>query len=167
MGSRSLNSNPPSERERAAETRLARSLFEIHLWQERYRAIGESIPFGIWICDAQGQLTYCSKAILELLGMTFEQVAGAGWYGTLHPDDAADTERAWNECVRTGADWVRLLRYRGKDEQYHPVLARGRALRNPDDTIREWVGVNFDVSYLIGTYERLLNDQSAKAGAKS
>jgi hypothetical protein len=54
MGSRSLNSNPPSEGERTVETRLAKSLSEIHLWQERYRAVGESIPFGIWICDAQG-----------------------------------------------------------------------------------------------------------------
>jgi hypothetical protein len=36
----------------------------------------------------------CSQAILDLLGMTMAQVAGAGWYETLHPDDAAGTERA-------------------------------------------------------------------------
>lgn len=141
--------------DRSLEQRLARALSDVHLWQERYRAIGENIPFGIWICDANGQLTYCSQAILDLLGMTFEQVAGARWYDTLHPDDAVETERAWQDCVRTGRDWVRLHRYRAKDGKYHPVLARGRALRDGSGSIREWVGVNFDVAELIGVYEDL------------
>jgi len=87
--------------------------------------------------------------------MTFEQVGGARWYDTLLPDDVAETERAWQDCVRTGQNWVRLHRYRGKDGEYHPVLARGRPLRDRDGTIREWVGVNFDVADLIGVYEDL------------
>lgn len=150
-----METSSSSDKARDAEARLARILSERNLWQERYHAIGETIPHGIWICDAQGQLTYCSKAILDLLGMTMAGVAGAGWYGTLHPDDAADTERAWNECVRTGRDWVRLLRYRGRDGRYHPVLARGRAIRNADGSIREWVGVNYDVSELIEAQDKL------------
>jgi PAS domain S-box-containing protein len=117
--------------------------------------IGESIPFGIWICDAQGALTYCSKAILDLLGMTFEEVAGAGWFATLHPDDVEQTERAWTACVSTGSDWVRLHRYRDRKGGYHPVLARGRAIRNADGTIREWVGINFDVAGLIEAHRAL------------
>ena len=144
-----------SEPASSVDARLAKALAEIHLWQERYRTIGESIPYGIWICDPDGQLTYCSRAILDLLGMTFQQVAGSGWYDTLHPDDVAATEHAWNECVRTGKDWAHLLRYKGKDGLYHPVLTRGKPIRNPDGTIREWVGVNFDVSELIAAYEDL------------
>ena len=150
-----MSSDIPKSDYLALEQRLVRALSDVHLWQERYRAIGESIPFGIWICDATGQLIYCSQAILDLLGMTFEQVAGAGWYDTLHPDDVAGTERAWQECVRTGKDWVRLHRYRGKDGKYHPVLARGRPLADANGNIREWVGVNFDVADLIGVYEDL------------
>ena len=150
-----LDTNSNSERARDAEARLAKTLSELHLWQERYRAIGETIPHGIWICDAEGRLTYCSQAILDLLGMTMEQVAGAGWYDTLHPDDAAETERAWNECVHVGQDWVRLHRYKGKDSRYYPALARGRAIRNPDGTVREWVGVNYDVSELIEVQDKL------------
>jgi len=87
--------------------------------------------------------------------MTMAQVAGAGWYETLHPDDAAGTERAWNECVRMGHDWVRLHRYKGKDGRYYPALARGRAIRNLDGTVREWVGVNYDVSELIEAQDKL------------
>ena len=144
------DSKPIPELGSEVEARLTKALADLHLWQERYHSIGETIPFGIWICDANGRLTYCSQAILDLLGMTMDEVAGAGWYKTLHPDDAADTERAWNECVRTGKQWVRLHRYRGKDGRYHPALARGRPLR-----IREWVGVNFEVAELMAAQEQL------------
>ena len=54
-----------------------------------------------------------------------------------------------------GHDWVRLHRYKGKDGRYYPALARGRAIRNLDGTVREWVGVNYDVSELIEAQDKL------------
>ena len=151
-----MNSEYPADSERNIERRLAAALSELHLWQERYRTVGGSIPYGMWVCDPQGHVKYCSKAMLDLLGMTMEQYAGTLWYATLHPDEALETERAWNECVRTGRDWVRLHRFKGKDGRFYPALARGRALRNSDGSIREGVGVNFDVSELIDMYEDLV-----------
>ncbi len=31
-----------------------------------YRAMGESIPYGIWICDPEGRVTYASPSLLAL-----------------------------------------------------------------------------------------------------
>src|SRR5262249_39612228 len=33
-----------------------------------HRAIGESIQYGIWICDPQGRNTYASESFLKLVG---------------------------------------------------------------------------------------------------
>ena len=38
-----------------------------------YRAIGESIDYGIWVCDAEGRNTYASESFLKLVGLTQEE----------------------------------------------------------------------------------------------
>jgi len=36
----------------------------------RFQSVGESIPFGVWHCDADGHVIYMSPSFLQLLGMT-------------------------------------------------------------------------------------------------
>ncbi len=129
-----------TERKRA-EDELLRS-------EALYRAIGESIKYGIWICDADGRNTYASKSFLKLIGMTQEQCADLGWGEVLHPDDAAGAIAAWQECVRTGAMWDKEHRFRGVDGQWHPVLARGMAVEDESGQIICWAGINLDISQL-------------------
>ena len=47
--------------------------------EARYRAIGEAIDFGVWMCDAEGRNTYASESFLRLVGLTQEQCSGDGW----------------------------------------------------------------------------------------
>src|SRR6185369_8138594 len=44
-----------------------------------YRAIGESIDFGVWVCDASGRNVYASDSFLQLLGVTQQQCSNLGW----------------------------------------------------------------------------------------
>jgi PAS domain S-box-containing protein len=96
----------------------------------RYRAIGESIDYGVWVCAPDGRNVYASPSFLKLVGLTQEQCSNFGWGDVLHPDDTARTIAAWQECVRTGGMWDIEHRFRGVDGQYHPVLARGVPVRN-------------------------------------
>ena len=66
-----------------------------------YRAIGESIDFGIWVCAPDGRNIYASDSFLKLVGLTQEQCSNFGWGDVLHPEDAERTIAAWKECVRT------------------------------------------------------------------
>lgn len=120
-----------------------------------YRAIGESIDYGIWICDAQGRNTYASESFLRLLGITQEQCSGFGWGDVLHPDDTEATIAAWKECVQRGGPWYREHRYRGADGRWHPVLACGVAVRNERGEVTAWAGINLDISRLKQTEESL------------
>jgi PAS domain S-box-containing protein len=113
-----------------------------------YRGIGESIEYGVWICDALGRNIYASESFLRLVGMTQEQCSSFGWSDVLHPDDVAETISAWQECVRTGARWDREHRFLGVDGEWHPVLARGVPVRNERGEITAWVGINLDISDL-------------------
>jgi PAS domain S-box-containing protein len=131
---------------RAAEKERACALDAAQASERLYRAIGESIDYGIWICDAQGRNTYASESFLKLVGISQEQCSNLGWGDVLHPDDVAATIAAWMQCVQTGGPWYREHRFRGADGQWHPILACGVPVRNDQGVVTAWAGINLDIS---------------------
>jgi PAS domain S-box-containing protein len=113
-----------------------------------YRAIGESIDFGVWVCAPDGRNIYASPSFLKLVGLTQEQCSNFGWGAVLHPEDAARTIAAWKECVRTGGTWDIEHRFRGVDGQWHAILARGVPVRDEQGRVTCWAGINLDISRL-------------------
>jgi two-component system cell cycle sensor histidine kinase/response regulator CckA len=111
-----------------------------------YRAIGESIDYGVWVCAPDGRNTYTSDSLLKLVGLTVEESSNFGWRSVLHPNDADRTMAAWQECVRTQGKWDREYRLRGVDGTWHPVLARGVPVRDEQGQITCWAGINLDIS---------------------
>ena len=49
--------------------------------------MGNTIPYGAWMADAEGRNIYISPLFLELVGMTFEQVKEFGWTSKMPPED--------------------------------------------------------------------------------
>ncbi|MFO1434017.1 MAG: PAS domain-containing protein [Candidatus Competibacteraceae bacterium] len=128
---------------------------EHHLAEEKlrqserlYRAIGESIDYGVWVCDPQGRNIYASESFLRLVGITQEQCSDFGWGDLLHPDDVDRTLAAWKACVRTLGVWDIEHRFRGVDGKYHPILARGVPVKDESGKVVCWAGINLDISRL-------------------
>ena len=113
-----------------------------------YRAIGESIDYGVWVCDPSGRTVYASQSFLDLVGMTQEEIADFGWSRALHPDDVERTRLFWQECVRSGEQWDIEHRFKGVDGRWHPVLARGVPVKNERGETTAWAGINLDISRL-------------------
>lgn len=113
-----------------------------------YRAIGESIDYGVWVCEPDGRNTYASESFLKLVGITQKQCSDFGWGDLLHPDDAENTLTAWKECVRTCGNWDIEHRYRGVDGRYHHILARGVPVKDDTGKVLCWAGINLDISAL-------------------
>jgi PAS domain S-box-containing protein len=113
-----------------------------------YRAIGESIEYGVWVCEPDGRNIYASESFLRLVGITQKQCSDFGWGNVLHPEDAERTIAAWKECVRTGGTWDIEHRFLGADGQYHDILARGVPVRGENGEIVCWAGINLDIGRL-------------------
>ena len=120
-----------------------------------YRAIGESINYGVWVCDREGRNLYASESLLRLIGFTQEQYSNLGWTAALHPDDAAAALAAWQESVSSGSPWYREIRLRGIDDRYHWLLAQGVPIRGEDAEISGWAGINLDIGRLKLTEDAL------------
>ncbi len=120
-----------------------------------YRAIGESIDYGVWLTDAQGRNTYASDSFLKLTGLTQAQCSGSGWGEMLHSDDVQATMAAWQDCASKGEIWYREHRMLGADGAYHPILAQGVPIRRDDGSIYAWAGINLDISRMKRTEDAL------------
>lgn len=124
-----------------------------------YRAIGESINYGVWICAPDGRNLYVSESFLKLVGITQEQCSDYGWGEVLHPDDASRTIDAWKECVRTGGNWDMEHRFRGVDGQWHRLLARGVPVKDEAGRIHCWAGINLDLTERTKSDDALLESE--------
>ncbi|WP_437787288.1 PAS domain S-box protein [Sorangium sp. So ce1097] len=119
-----------------------------------FRAIGDSIDYGIWVSDREGRNLYASEAFLRMTGMTQAQCTGDGWIAALHPDDRHKLA-IFERCVQTGESFEEELRYVGADGAVHPVVNRGVPVRDERDEIACWVGLCLDISRLKRTEEAL------------
>ncbi len=130
--------------------------------EKLYRAIGESINYGVWVCDAEGRNIYTSDSLLRLIGQTQEQASNFGWGDILHPDDVEETMAAWKECARSGTTWYREHRMLGVDGKYHSILAQGLPIRDAAGKVQRWAGINLDISRLKNTERALLEADRRK-----
>jgi PAS domain S-box-containing protein len=111
-----------------------------------YRAIGESIDYGIWICDSAGRNIYTSASFLEMVGLTQQECSDTGWIQVVHPDEAQAALDAWMECVHSGARlWEREIRVRRRGGGWQYILSRGAPIRDKDGRIVYWAGIQLDI----------------------
>jgi two-component system, chemotaxis family, CheB/CheR fusion protein len=111
-----------------------------------YQAIGTSINYGIFVCDADGHNVHSSESFLKLIGLTQEECSAMGWSNALHPDDAQAAIVSWRRSVKEGSPWASEHRYKGTDGNYYTVLARGVPYRDEQGQLKGWVGINLDIT---------------------
>ncbi|MGB8891197.1 MAG: PAS domain S-box protein, partial [Methanoregula sp.] len=114
--------------------------------EQRFRMTGELIPYGVWICDASGQFTYCSESFLALIGMKQEDCKNHAWMRQLSPEDAERTKNDWMQTVQTGGFWDYEYRIFDKTGQEHFILSRGSPIRDSSGKITSFVGIHLDIT---------------------
>ncbi len=118
---------------------------ELRESEKRYRIMGETVPYGVWLCGPDGGARYFSQSFLDLLEMTQGEQQEFGWTHRLPPEDVEPMMKKWLQCIETGEPWDSELRVLGPDGKYHTVLTRGLPVRNENGEITRWVGINLDI----------------------
>jgi PAS domain S-box-containing protein len=123
--------------------------------EKLYRAIGESIDFGVWVVDRSGRSVYTSESFLKLVGKTQAQLAVSNWTEFLHPAEYEQTAAAWQDFLHSEGTWYHENQVLGTDGRYHPVLSQGVAIRGEHGEVTGRAGINLDISRLKATEEAL------------
>lgn len=111
-----------------------------------FAAVGELVPYGIWICEPDGATLYVSPSFLDLVGRTPEECRQSGWLECIPLEDAAAVRADWRRCLDTGCRWDRELRVPDPDGECHTILSRGDPVRDGDGQIVLWAGINLDIT---------------------
>ncbi|HEY1172204.1 MAG TPA: response regulator [Verrucomicrobiae bacterium] len=127
--------------------------------EQLYRAIGESINYGIWVCDPAGNNIYASESFLRLIGLSQRELSERGIQSVMHPEDWESGKEAWDQCCRAGTFWEREYRFKGKEGLWHPILSRGVPIRSEGGGIVRWAGIHLDIAAFKHT-EKALRHQT-------
>ncbi|HEX2555616.1 MAG TPA: PAS domain-containing protein, partial [Microvirga sp.] len=117
---------------------------ELRQSEERYRALVTASASIVWQASPDG-------AILdgigweEFTGQAIGSGKGRGWLEAVHPDDRAPAVARWNRVLASGQSGENRYRLRRRDGEHRWCVGRAAPLKNPDGSIREWVGTIVDI----------------------
>jgi two-component system, NtrC family, sensor kinase len=125
-------------------TERKRGLGAVAASEAQYRALVRATSSLVWVTAADGQIVDMPEW-RALTGQTVDEVRGWGWLNALHPDDRGRTQVVWQAAVDTRSIYETEYRIRRWDGEYVWHQARGVAVIEDDDSIREWVGICVDI----------------------
>ncbi|HEU4740557.1 MAG TPA: PAS domain S-box protein [Meiothermus sp.] len=114
--------------------------------EERYRSLVEATAQIVWDTPAHGEFVREQPGWAAFTGQRFEEYQGWGWLEAVHPEDQEHTARVWSEAVREHKPYQVEHRLRRHDGEYRHMRVRAVPVRNPDGSVREWVGLHTDIS---------------------
>jgi PAS domain S-box-containing protein len=114
--------------------------------EERYRALAMATAQIVWSADSAGNNVWTSNSWQQLSGWTSDKAKGRGWLDFVHPDDRTRVTQRWQESLAMGREYHAEFRMRMSDGSYRYFDVRGVPVRNPDGTVREWIGANVDIT---------------------
>jgi PAS domain S-box-containing protein len=122
---------------------------------QRFRALSEASPFGVYYANPQGQRLYANRRWLEIYGLSAENGLGDAWLSVLHPDDRDAAIEFRRTSLRDGIEFEREFRIVRPDGRQRTLLARGAPVRSDEGVLLGTVGAVEDITERREAEERL------------
>jgi PAS domain S-box-containing protein len=88
---------------------------EVSASEERFRAMSDASPLGIFLTDASGDCLYTNTVYHRICGLTLDETLGHGWNRALHPDDYERVVGAWYEASQKRIPFESICRFLRRD----------------------------------------------------
>ena len=122
--------------------------------EEQHRALLEVSAVVLWVATADGMITE-TRGWQDITGQDEHEAAGLGSVDVIHPDDRDRTVRGWLAAVASGKPYQNECRVLHAGDEYRWMLTSAVPVRNPDGSVREWVGGLSDIHERKQAEERL------------
>jgi PAS domain S-box-containing protein len=115
---------------------------------ERFKVLIDAIPQVIWANDGHGRANYFNRRWYDFTGLGFEESAGLGWQAIVHPDDALNSIKKWNDAMQRKKEFATEYRLRRADGVYCWFIGRNVPLLDPENRVLGWFGTATDIEDL-------------------
>jgi PAS domain S-box-containing protein len=114
--------------------------------EQRYRSLVEAIAQIIWDTNAEGKFVTEQPKWAAFTGQNYQEYQGWGWLNAIHPEDQPMTVKIWKAALANRSLYEIEYRVRRFDGEYRYLNGRAVPVIEADGTIREWVGINADIT---------------------
>jgi two-component system, cell cycle sensor histidine kinase and response regulator CckA len=118
----------------------------VRVSEERYRTLIAATSAIVWDTPASGAFETEQPGWTAFTGQTFDQLRGRGWLNAVHQDDREHTALAWAAALTERRAYHVEHRLRRADGEYRQMSVGAVPLLNADGAVREWIGVDSDVT---------------------
>jgi PAS domain S-box-containing protein len=126
-------------RKRKAEAVLRES-------EERFRLLADATPAMIWMCDAEGKITYVNSRALAFSAPNPTAGYVAKWMGGIHPDDLPNMSKTIATALKTRQPFSYEYRLRRSDGVDRWMLDVASPRVNGDGSFAGFVGSAIDTT---------------------
>ncbi len=112
----------------------------------RYRALIEATATTVWHASPEGALTFVGDVWTDVSGQSVEEILKWGWLEALHPDDRERTVEIWQNALANKTLYSTEFRILTVKGEYRWFAVNAVPILERDGTVREWVGVNTDIT---------------------
>ncbi len=116
--------------------------------EERFRTLVEAFTQIVWTTNAQGEFVDAQPSWSAYTGQTWEELKGWGRVAMIHPNELSDVQAAWKIALADQTTFESEHRLRRHDGVYRYMRVRAVPICDADGSLREWVGVDTDVTDL-------------------
>jgi PAS domain S-box-containing protein len=114
--------------------------------EERFRALANLVPIGIYLTDANGKCQYTNPRWCEMAGLKSEETLGDGWINGLHPEDRNIVTSNWQRMVESKGHWGMEYRFRTPDGKISWVYALAVPTLDAEGEATGFIGINLDIT---------------------
>jgi PAS domain S-box-containing protein len=114
--------------------------------EEKYRAIADHSPAGIFQTDTQGDCIYVNPHYSEITGLTLAEALGQGWSQALHPEDKQRIFDGWYAAAKVGNSYDWECRFVTKQGKVSWITGHAQRLLDQYGNGQGYLGVNVDIT---------------------
>jgi PAS domain S-box-containing protein len=126
-------------RKRKAEAVLSES-------EKRFRLMADTTPAIVWMCDAQGKITYLNERRIAFTGPDSKEGYGDTWAAYVHPDDLKNVLDTVSEALRNHQSLSMEYRLRRSDGVYRWMFDVASPRLNGDGSFGGFIGSAIDTT---------------------
>jgi len=132
--------------------------------EERYRSLVSASSQVVWTTDRNGGFVEDLPTWRALTGQSLEELLRPdGWLEPIHLDDRGRVAASWGGAIRSGSPYEIEYRIRSAEGDYRYLHVRGIPVRDPDGSVREWIGAGTDVTERVRLQDQFHQAQKMEA----